>query len=214
MRGIQPLDLKCLTHRGITPAHAGNTYDGMDGAFYFWDHPRACGEYRCRQLARSSSRGSPPRMRGIPLAIIAMLAMAGITPAHAGNTIWRYPCGAGKGDHPRACGEYVIFDGRSYSVTGSPPRMRGIPIGDYFGLPTNGITPAHAGNTSCCSRSFHRFRDHPRACGEYQQTMLKKSVALGSPPRMRGIHKRQRRLSTSLGITPAHAGNTCWRHRG
>ena len=86
MRGI----LKFFHHRvlqvGITPAHAGNTSLCIFHCVGFWDHPRACGEYPLRLVILPHFRGSPPRMRGIPVWRFVRMFAKGITPAHAGNT--------------------------------------------------------------------------------------------------------------------------------
>ena len=86
-------------------------------------------------------------MRGILIQDKPPLKRVRITPAHAGNTVLGVVGDFVGEDHPRACGEYIHDIFLFLPQQGSPPRMRGIPIGDYFGLPTNGITPAHAGNT-------------------------------------------------------------------
>ena len=73
---------------------------------------------------------------------------------------------------------------------------------------SEGITPAHAGNTQILSSSGPASRDHPRACGEYIPLYLSLCRILGSPPRMRGIPSTLGNSSSLSGITPAHAGNT------
>ena len=70
------------------------------------------------------------------------------------------------------------------------------------------ITPAHAGKTGkylspVCSRA-----DHPRACGENIQILSLTSRNFGSPPRMRGKHRRGVDIRVRPRITPAHAGKT------
>ena len=51
------------------------------------DHPRSCGEHLQENLSGFLHQGSPPLMRGTQYAKEAHEAGAGITPAHAGNTI-------------------------------------------------------------------------------------------------------------------------------
>ena len=73
------------------------------------------------------------------------------------------------------------------------------------------ITPAHAGKSRI--RSGLRFwkRDHPRACGEKKQDLLKYSYGEGSPPRMRGKAWGTAVNALSVRITPAYAGKRrCW----
>ena len=190
MRGIQDVVEGPVVRCGITPAHAGNTVSMA----------RAAG----------ADLGSPPRMRGIPDADVAASPALGITPAHAGNTSLVKLSSNRCRDHPRACGEYCCLWGIRPYRKGSPPRMRGIPVRSGISGRLIGITPAHAGNTGINRRKHHGRRDHPRACGEYSIHHPTIGDYLGSPPRMRGIHLNPRGLAALSGITPAHAGNTCW----
>ena len=147
MRGI--LSYRWYFHETlrITPAHAGNTN-------LVW-------------LYLGSSEGSPPRMRGIQNRNQLIICAVGITPAHAGNTRMTTISRTSTRDHPRACGEYLASLVMPPGIRGSPPRMRGIPRTIGSRLLTNGITPAHAGNTLAHIQFFLDSGDHPRACGEY-----------------------------------------------
>ena len=71
-----------------------------------------------------------------------------------------------------------------------------------------GIIPAHAGNTWRVRYDCHLRRDHPRACGEHQRFSDFPNSLQGSSPRMRGTLRLHEDGSASLGIIPAHAGNT------
>ena len=147
-------------------------------------------------------------MRGILPAPVLLLPFPGITPAHAGNTRSSIRTAGATGDHPRACGEYVVLEVAVLTFKGSPPRMRGIPFPVQGREQEPGITPAHAGNTHRCTPAWCRRWDHPRACGEYLNEDAKKLTFRGSPPRMRGIQLTARCWKLISGITPAHAGNT------
>ena len=148
MRGKPGLLLCPHQKEGITPAHAGKTSTAGRGLPRPTDHPRACGENAMVVSASAPRRGSPPRMRGKLRGQDRGESSPGITPAHAGKTIFRSTSGASGRDHPRACGEnspWLLFDS---GTRGSPPRMRGkleIPRRPH---PRPGITPAHAGKTS------------------------------------------------------------------
>ena len=72
----------------------------------------------------------------------------------------------------------------------------------------NGITPAHAGNTIFFDIQVYKYRDHPRPCGEHNYGYCIKSKFGGSPPPMRGTLANKDFPEQSIGITPAHAGNT------
>ena len=86
-------------------------------------------------------------MRGILSDRIDAGARAGITPAHAGNTMANLSPKADRRDHPRACGEYLKARRAWIWHRGSPPRMRGIRAANVLHAPLGRITPAHAGNT-------------------------------------------------------------------
>ena len=49
---------------GITPAHAGKSFDFDFSNFPYKDHPRPCGEKWRTAAAKRKLRGSPPPMRG------------------------------------------------------------------------------------------------------------------------------------------------------
>ncbi len=175
----------------ITPAHAGNTFLIINATHNHKDHPRACGEYKSKRVSRDQSRGSPPRMRGIPTGSAGGHTHYGITPAHAGNTRGVGPLIMACRDHPRACGEYPRRRSPYNGVSGSPPRMRGIPLHVAPSYLMGGITPAHAGNTRLALSAVPLQEDHPRACGEYCNGYVRRSPYVGSPPRMRGIPPKQ-----------------------
>ena len=86
--------------------------------------------------------------------------------------------------------------------------MRGIHDGLVSDVAPQGITPAHAGNTTTWKICKPSSGDHPRACGEYGSDHQFGAALLGSPPRMRGILYDFLNHITDPGITPAHAGNT------
>ena len=71
-----------------------------------------------------------------------------------------------------------------------------------------GITPAHAGKRAARTSSASSPRDHPRTCGEKEKTAMLCSIALGSPPHMRGKGAISYIAHNLAGITPAHAGKS------
>ena len=73
---------------------------------------------------------------------------------------------------------------------------------------TTRFIPAHAGNTSSM-RILGRLRAvHPRACGEHCSTLRRRTLLLGSSPRMRGTHPLHLCQPPVHRFIPAHAGNT------
>ena len=76
------------------------------------------------------------------------------------------------------------------------------------------ITPAYAGKSRYARRGFRFGGDHPRLCGEKGLNTRKWTIALGSPPPMRGKVLRGPMTRRMTGITPAYAGKSrtamCW----
>ena len=92
--------------------------------------------------------------------------------------------------------------------SGSPPHTRGIRLIKGANGSQGRITPAHAGNTLFASPYIMLAGDHPRTRGEYFISDPHSRRALGSPPHTRGIPLELSNDMASVGITPAHAGNT------
>ena len=113
---------------GIIPAHAGNTFHWSPRSALARDHPRACGEHRPVNDEVVSDEGSSPRMRGTRFARPNLDGVAGIIPAHAGNTYFVKITTCRFTDHPRACGEHLQAPPVGYHRQGSSPRMRGTRI--------------------------------------------------------------------------------------
>ena len=91
---------------------------------------------------------------------------------------------------------------------GSPPRMRGKHSRRHNSSRVPGITPAHAGKTTCSRVAVRHRGDHPRACGENGDIIPRTASTKGSPPRMRGKHHIYNVVRLQIRITPAHAGKT------
>ena len=73
-----------------------------------------------------------------------------------------------------------------------------------------GIIPADAGSTRFVYSMSFDIKDHPRGCGEHNQTQGPRAVGRGSSPRMRGALASTRVAAEPLGIIPADAGSTHW----
>ena len=131
-----------------------------------------------------------------------------ISPAHAGNTVRVCRASSRRGDQPRTCGEYWGFRPDRSRLRGSAPHMRGIRIGRANRGGHPGISPAHAGNTDRAINSPPDWADQPRTCGEYPASLSRLRSQRGSAPHMRGILGSHLRVFLSVGISPAHAGNT------
>ena len=109
------------------------------------DHPRLCGEKFGGGQDLYPAAGSPPPMRGKECKVEAMSKEQRITPAYAGKrrlSTFLFPA---TGDHPRLCGEKFVRCSRSFTLSGSPPPMRG-KVSPLRSFPRPaGITPAYAG---------------------------------------------------------------------
>ena len=110
---------------GITPAHAGKSFQCFRKLRAVWDHPRTCGEKLHPLQFSHTVSGSPPHMRGKVVMPPRFQRSRGITPAHAGKSL--PPCAgtASNWDHPRTCGEKSTAGCDKYGQVGSPPHMRG-----------------------------------------------------------------------------------------
>ena len=86
-------------------------------------------------------------MRGKPFPINLTDIIPRITPADAGKTLIRSNTFIWAKDHPRGCGENFIIPLITSLDTGSPPRMRGKQITEFYIASLPRITPADAGKT-------------------------------------------------------------------
>ena len=111
-------------------------------------------------------------------------------------------------DHPRSCGEQVYLFVAFTAIIGSPPLMRGTVWEFAISIILLRITPAHAGNRNSLQNVLGASWDHPRSCGEQSDTPANQSNEIGSPPLMRGTAPPPVLFTVTVGITPAHAGNS------
>ena len=74
----------------FTPAHAGNTHLVVNKNGYLEVHPRSRGEYFQRHSQTYLKEGSPPLTRGILDDSADDKENDRFTPAHAGNTLFRW----------------------------------------------------------------------------------------------------------------------------
>ena len=191
---------------GITPAYAGKSLLRPADFPQIWDHPRVCGEKLTLVSLNPLYGGSPPRMRGKAGAAKDGYVLGGITPAYAGKSLSRKDIPCSRWDHPRVCGEKRVIAAGMPDVTGSPPRMRGKAVRLAVLVGVGGITPAYAGKRDAARVLATPARDHPRVCGEKRALPALRVAALGSPPRMRGKVKIERKSQKRKRITPAYAG--------
>ena len=206
MRGKDAAAGDGLGSVGITPAHAGKSKRVEQALGVHRDHPRTCGEKGHRQTLDAICMGSPPHMRGKGADVTHRPANPGITPAHAGKSLFSVSMGLLFRDHPRTCGEKVALAPSWVPFVGSPPHMRGKARVDGRRLHSRGITPAHAGKSAALLWLFLSLGDHPRTCGEKLPASPGAPLPAGSPPHMRGKAPVTSSMAAERGITPAHAG--------
>ena len=153
-------------------------------------------------------KGSPPQVRGKPAVRERCLEGKRITPAGAGKTVRKPPAVRERWDHPRRCGENRSRKRRLTAHIGSPPQVRGKPSGGGADDRTVRITPAGAGKTRVCKRTYGSYRDHPRRCGENCLKPVVCAGVWGSPPQVRGKLPPRAENKGFDRITPAGAGKT------
>ena len=145
MRGKGNLKIALVLGVGITPAHAGKSYEFRACEVCYWDHPRTCGEKLLVRRSVGWRWGSPPHMRGKAATGLNAASSSRITPAHAGKSYIRPALLRPEWDHPRTCGEKICIGLALVIMPGSPPHMRGKVAQKDFRCNRVRITPAHAG---------------------------------------------------------------------
>ena len=167
-----------------------------------------CGEKLVTEFITRYMMGSPLRVRGKVGPVIQLRAGPGITPACVGKSIRPSSMASVPWDHPRVCGEKVVFPlFRSFRL-GLPPRMRGKAERAAAAANRRRITPAHAGKSTLVNSTTKPQRDHPRLCGEKAAYFRAECVPRGSPPRVRGKAVQFHHRHNGVGITPACAGKS------
>ena len=152
-------------------------------------------------------------MRGKVASEKTLLIGTGITPAYAGKSLCLLRQKDDVWDHPRLCGEKMLWGRWNLYILGSPPPMRGKASGTFKSPFSSGITPAYAGKRRCGRRNGLCVQDHPRLCGEKKDRPPFSGCRLGSPPPMRGKGITSLPSTTSTRITPAYAGKRIVLHR-
>ena len=110
---------------GITPAHAGKRPLVQAILPPLGDHPRTRGEKIGAGLEIPADLGSPPHTRGKEQALVVGADTVGITPAHAGKSLFEQFLLCPLRDHPRTRGEKATPIAGTPLAEGSPPHTRG-----------------------------------------------------------------------------------------
>ena len=130
--------------------------------------------------------GSPPPMRGKGFVNYIAAQTKRITPAYAGKRDSTFLTTEKIKDHPRLCGEKLLFMTTTRTAAGSPPPMRGKESDGGQRKTIGRITPAYAGKRGETATVNVGFEDHPRLCGEKVELLETLEFPVGSPPPMRG----------------------------
>ena len=195
----------------IIPARAGFTCRRADTGSPAPDHPRSRGVYTIETCSSTSSSGSSPLARGLPVAQPSVLGGTGIIPARAGFTSLMTTCTKRLRDHPRSRGVYYDQDTREEIRDGSSPLARGLHQARLRRPGLRRIIPARAGFTWASWACAPGRADHPRSRGVYSLSRCSASAAVGSSPLARGLPMEASLGTMTRRIIPARAGFTAFR---
>ena len=211
-RGLRAGRRPHLLDQRIIPARAGFTEPAVGGAAHSEDHPRSRGVYAACPCCTRSRPGSSPLARGLHGGLAHRDPAGGIIPARAGFTRPASGPRRPSPDHPRSRGVYVGGGATVRAAGGSSPLARGLPALAGGGDAADGIIPARAGFTHLLVAGPLPGEDHPRSRGVYAQWGKSINISEGSSPLARGLRAVGITVAVPVGIIPARAGFTHWRH--
>ncbi len=192
----------------FTPTPVGNAKWTGTASHPASVHPHACGECRHRKYFPKQFDGSPPRLWGMLSDCSALPAASRFTPTPVGNARRRDETCTQAAVHPHACGECVFDRFERVCVSGSPPRLWGMPLPHPSDRAVPRFTPTPVGNALIVGNLPRRLTVHPHACGECLQQHIKRRQLCGSPPRLWGMPQGQRSSPHPVTVHP-HACGEC-----
>ena len=170
--------------------------------------PRVLGEHTITTATKNATHGSAPRARGTLHGDQREVPRQRVSPACAGNT-WIVPVVLPVlTGQPRVRGEHSNGSIDATLLNGSAPRARGTLLTLYVNVLNQRVSPACAGNTFLCLSKLIDATGQPRVRGEHRRARRLANVAGGSAPRARGTHPAPQNGWTCLRVSPACAGNT------
>ena len=181
-RDIRPLP------PGLIPAHAGKTPSRAAGTRRMEAHPRSRGENWSTQACADATTGSSPLTRGKRTALISIIVLFRLIPAHAGKTPALRHGQVRRRAHPRSRGENTSRSVYCWAVAGSSPLTRGKPRENRQRRERCGLIPAHAGKTPQRPSECAEPGAHPRSRGENEALAASDATDKGSSPLTRGKH--------------------------
>ena len=187
-----------------------------------------CGEYTKSTIAAVAVAGSSPRVWGIHQKHNCGSGCCRFIPTCVGNTrvivgisvgveVHPHVCGEYNRPflggsrvevHPHVCGEYHLDNADPGALTGSSPRVWGIPLYSRFHVLFLRFIPTCVGNTRRKSEERPNHQVHPHVCGEYPRHSHDPSRLTGSSPRVWGIQHLVISPDPSSRFIPTCVGNT------
>ena len=171
-------------------------------------HPRSRGEHFSDEFERMRQKGSSPLARGTLQSFAHVRNLAGLIPAHAGNTGRLQKAVASRWAHPRSRGEHFAAFTATTQPPGSSPLARGTRLDDIVIFECGGLIPARAGNTPSRGGEYPTSWAHPRSRREHSKVPMVSPTLLGSSPLARGTRVIPESIGLVVGLIPARAGNT------
>ena len=129
-------------------------------------------------------------------------------PAYAGKTPCRMVDFYFSREHPRVCGENAVWNCTRAAAKGTSPRMRGKRADQNRWHKAFRNIPAYAGKTGLALFVISLIQEHPRVCGENNESHCHLLSLIGTSPRMRGKPGTAEPGKGNRRNIPAYAGKT------
>ncbi len=185
---MHPVSLPNRRPLRFTPTPVGNArvalVEDKQGAV----HPHACGECRICLARTSITVGSPPRLWGMQARVNRRQDFGRFTPTPVGNAAFALTGAGVLTVHPHACGECARLMRICEGLNGSPPRLWGMHREGGVAAGHGRFTPTPVGNAENLHFVNRPSPVHPHACGECGRITNVGIEAIGSPPRLWGMH--------------------------
>ena len=186
-----------------------------------------------RPVTSVSAIDTTPRVRGLRLGDLGIIAECRYNPACAGTTKPKRPLSASTTIQPRVCGDYPVVSFVAHMRADTTPRVRGLRDALVGIFRQRRYNPACAGTTlALMARTawmeiqprvcgdyqlagslqvvlLHELTIQPRVCGDYFTAPPPSPAKIDTTPRVRGLLLFCDCHVLSLRYNPACAGTTC-----
>ena len=169
VRGNRTSDFSLRTMIGSIPACAGEPRGGPSSCNIPRVYPRVCGGTKYPDPRDFLPDGLSPRVRGNHPERPTLRVHDRSIPACAGEPAASRPHTKKEPVYPRVCGGTPISTGRSPSIAGLSPRVRGNHQRFQFRHPPEGSIPACAGEPAQKLSNPFVCAVYPRVCGGTQE---------------------------------------------